>query len=437
VNVARNERFAAARQRERITEGQLAELVVRWVWEHRQREVHMDADHVSRIERGRITWPNSDYRAAFRAVLDAPSDADLGFYSQRKGQATTPRAIDVEGDLLALAGAATIGGLGKVAMSSVSAGLGTPGAPARIGLVDVADLQHVIAGMERADHAAGGRTVVRSVALGQLAWAQDTLRLASFHGADTRAAWMSAVARLGRLAGFMSMDAREHDAARRCFVLSLQIAAEAEDWPGRLNVLSGLARQAVHLGDGPTALRVATLARAGESTASATTRAMLRVLEARAFGVLGRQADAVAAVRQAEDFYEGRQSDQDPPWLWFYDEAQLLGDTGHALYPLALAGADVDAAERLAKAVQLHNPADTRGRTFSLTKLATLQVASEPGPFAYANVREAIAAVAGLRSGRAQDFLAELGRVLRRVDDDQAAELAASISSTLAVVRRA
>lgn len=434
--MAGNESFAAARERLRLTEGQVAELVVQWLWEHRRQHALMDADHVGRIERGLITWPGGNYRAALRAVLNASSDAELGLYSKRTARSPSPRRVDLESDLLALAGAATVGGLSTAATSSVMEGLGTPGVPTKVGQVDVADLHHVIDGMERADHAAGGRTVVRSVALSQLTWAQNTLRRASFRNADIRAAWMSAVARLGRLAGFMSMDAREHDSARRCFVLSLQIAAEAEDWPGRLNVLSGLARQAVHLGDGETALRVATLARAGESAASATTRAMLRVLEARSYGVLGRVDEAVAAVSQAEDLYALRSPEEDPPWLWFYDKAQLLGDTGHALYPLALAGARVDAADRLRQAVELHNPADTRGRTFSLTKLATLQARHEPGATAYANAREAIGAVAGLRSGRAQDFLAELGRVLRRVDDDEARELGGSVSSTLASIRR-
>jgi hypothetical protein len=442
--MARNEKFAAARAAYGLTEAELAERVADWICAQVPAKrpqtpaprPAIDGDHVSRIERGLITWPGREYRAGFRAVLGAAGDTELGFYPHRGRGRAVRASVDVDGQLLALAGAATIGALDDNALASLEHGLVTPPAPARIGRIDVADLHHVIDGMERADHAAGGRTVVRSLALGQLSWAQATLRQTSFPRADVRAAWMAAVARLGRLAGFMSVDAREHPTAKRCFLVALQIAADADDWPSRLNVLSGMVRQAVHLGDGASALKITTLARAGEAEVSATTRAMLRVLEARAYGVLGRTNEAATAVGLAEDLFGQRRPEDDPAWLWFYDEAQLLGDTGHALYPLALAGGNVDAVRRLRLAVDKHKAADTRGRTFSLVKLATLEVRHEPGPAAYETAQQAIIAVAGLRSGRALDYLGDLGRVLRRIGTDEARALAGQVSATLAAVRR-
>jgi hypothetical protein len=348
-----------------------------------------------------------------------------------------PPLADINARFLALTGAATIGALGDTVLASLSDRGQAPDSPARIGHVDVADLHHVIDGMERADHAAGGRTVVRSLAVSQLDWARETLRTASFLKPSARTAWMGAVARLGRLAGFMSVDARDHDEARRCFLIALQIAADAEDWPNRLNVLSGMARQAVHLGDGGTALKISTLARAGEASASPTTRAMMRVLEARAYGVLGRAGEAMSAVRQAEELFAHphRRPEDDPPWLWFYDDAQLHGDTGHALFPLALAGVEVDAVRRLRLAVEEHSTADTRGRTFSLIKLATLEVRQSPGSQAYRRAQEAITATAGLRSGRALDYLSDLRRVLRDTETDEARSLASQVSTTLSAIQ--
>lgn len=434
--MARNEYFARARAARRLTGEQLADKVAARVLVETGRRPAIDADHVSRIERGLITWPGRQYREAFRVVLGACTDAELGFYYRRGVTADRAPHVDIDGQLLAFTGVALVGTMDHSTVAALTNDLGRIPVPPRIGRIDVDDLHRVIDGMERADHAAGGRTVVRSVALQQLAWAQDTLRLASFRTAAIRVAWMAAVARLGRLAGFMSVDARDHNTARRCFLLALDIAGRADDWPARLNVLSGMARQAVHLGDGRTALQIATLARAGESSASTTTRAMLRVLEARAHGVLGHTDAATTAVEQAESLYQGRRPADDPPWLWFYDEAQLLGDTGHALYPLALSGVDVDAARRLREAVELHNEADNRGRVFSLVKLATLQSRHEPGAVAYATAAEATTAVAALRSGRAFDYLGDLGRTLRRVGTDQACALAATISATLKAVRR-
>jgi hypothetical protein len=122
--------------------------------------------------------------------------------------------------------------------------------------------------------------------------------------------------------------------------------------------------------------------------------------------------------------------------LWFYDEAQLLGDTGHALYPLALGGRDVDAVRRLRLAVGFHNAEDPRGRAFSLTKLATLEIRFEPGSGAFGTAEEAIAAVTDLRSGRAPDYLNDLGRALRGAGDDEARVLAAKVSEVLRSARR-
>jgi hypothetical protein len=39
----------------------------------------VDAHYVGRLERGKRRWPSDPYRAAFRAVLGAATDAELGF----------------------------------------------------------------------------------------------------------------------------------------------------------------------------------------------------------------------------------------------------------------------------------------------------------------------------------------------------------------------
>jgi hypothetical protein len=84
------------------------------------------------------------------------------------------------------------------------------------------------------------------------------------------------------------------------------------------------------------------------------------------------------------------------------------------LFPLALAGVEVDATRRLRQAVMTHTAADARGRTFSLIKLATLESGENPGPEAWATARQAVAAATGLRSGRALDCRGDLAKVLRQ-----------------------
>jgi len=66
-----------------ITEGQVAEEVAKLVTVQTGRELAIDANYVSKLERGVITWPNRAYRDAFRTFYGAANDAELGFYPSR------------------------------------------------------------------------------------------------------------------------------------------------------------------------------------------------------------------------------------------------------------------------------------------------------------------------------------------------------------------
>lgn len=74
----RSRRLAAC-----ITESQVAEEVARLVVAQTGRDMSIDGNYVSKLERGVITWPNRAYREAFRTFFNAMSDAELGFYSSR------------------------------------------------------------------------------------------------------------------------------------------------------------------------------------------------------------------------------------------------------------------------------------------------------------------------------------------------------------------
>ena len=78
-----NRLLSAARRARRLTQQQLAEAVAAAHWRLFEQEAAIDADHVSKLERGLITWPNKRYRDAFRAVLGTACDAELGFYHHR------------------------------------------------------------------------------------------------------------------------------------------------------------------------------------------------------------------------------------------------------------------------------------------------------------------------------------------------------------------
>jgi hypothetical protein len=65
------------------TESQVAEEVAQLVTAQTGRDLAIDGNYVSKLERGVITWPNRAYRQAFRTLFNAVSDAELGFYPSR------------------------------------------------------------------------------------------------------------------------------------------------------------------------------------------------------------------------------------------------------------------------------------------------------------------------------------------------------------------
>jgi transcriptional regulator with XRE-family HTH domain len=63
----------------RLSRAELAELVNAWLAGNTMRAGALDESAIARLEQGRVRWPNRDYRAAFRAVLGAETDEQLGF----------------------------------------------------------------------------------------------------------------------------------------------------------------------------------------------------------------------------------------------------------------------------------------------------------------------------------------------------------------------
>lgn len=77
-NKLRTKRLAAG-----LTESQLAEAVAKLVSAETGHAAALDGNYVSKLERGKITWPNSVYRRALRELFDAATDAELGFFATR------------------------------------------------------------------------------------------------------------------------------------------------------------------------------------------------------------------------------------------------------------------------------------------------------------------------------------------------------------------
>jgi hypothetical protein len=63
---------------------ELADAVNAYIWREHNIEERLDANDIGKLERGEHRWPGARRREAFRAVLHASTDAQLGFYITRR-----------------------------------------------------------------------------------------------------------------------------------------------------------------------------------------------------------------------------------------------------------------------------------------------------------------------------------------------------------------
>lgn len=278
--------------------------------------------------------------------------------------------------------------------------------PSTVGLTEIEQVRTAAREFSSWDHTYGGG-LVREAVSAQLRYAVTLL--GSSCAEKHRQELHSAVGFLGHTAGFMAFDAYAHTDARSMFQLGLTCAEEVGDWHLRGKVLSSMARQAIWCGHPDDGLTFIELAMVRADRLTATERAMLHSARARALAKLHRPDEAVRAVGQADDEFAHASPHNDPPWMAYYDAAQHSGDTGHALFDVALDGRFVsEARHRLEAAVSGHSAAFVRSRAISGIKLASLTMATgDPGE-AVAFGRSALADAGRLRSRRAADDLREL-----------------------------
>ncbi len=258
------------------------------------------------------------------------------------------------------------------------------------------------------DHTYGGG-LVRAAVTAQLRYSAELLKI---HCVERlRGELHSAVGFLGHTSGFMAFDAYAHEDARRMFRFALACAEECGDWHLRAKVLSSMARQAIWCGDPDSGLTLVELALVRADRLTPTERAMLLSARARAQAKLGLTQQTVTTVGAADEEFGNASPANDPVWMRYYDDAQHAGDTGHALFDLAINREFVsEATARLATAVAGHTDTYARSRAISATKLASLTMVTGDPVEAAAIGRRAVADAGTVRSRRAADDLRELDR---------------------------
>ncbi|MGH3351571.1 MAG: helix-turn-helix domain-containing protein [Nocardioides sp.] len=415
-----NTALIALRKSRGLTQGDLADEMSR-----REGGI-ISADYVSKLERGVITWPQTPQRrAVLREIFGVMADADLGFYNSRvQEQPVAAAAVGLsipDGAETDLVRRATLGMLGLDGLLTVPDPL-----PRTVSAEDVTDLAALIEALDHNDHVRGG-SHVRAAISAQVRLGVDTLKTASFASPAVRRDWQVELSRGARLAAWSSFDAGHHDYAFRHFMVAQQLAAAGEDDAQRADVLAGMVRQAVYVGKLDKATTYVGLSElvAGTSV-TATTRAMLSAVKARAFAAQGRYSETMRAIEEAELWHAQRRPEDDPPHLWFYDVAQLAGDVGHALAYLGMTHEPIagEAAARLSQAIAEHTEADVRGRMLSTGTLLQLRLRWSPQD-AVTEIAAAADDLVAVRSARTHNNLRSFAGTLKGLPDVRGAVLLA------------
>lgn len=291
-----------------LTQGELAELVCRHIERATGRAAAVDAQAVSRMECGEISWPRGATRAALMAVLEVETPYALGLHPKRtrrdgeKDEATKRR------DFLALAG---IGA--TVTLTDI---------PGRIGNADIAEMRDRFARLVDVDSYLGGADTFR-VYYAELARTEHTLSRASY-SLGTQRELTALAAEQGQQAGWAAFDAGFTDTAVDLFEYSRRAANEAASKELAANAFVHIA----YASSTEDAVRAADSACAAiGADAPPKARALLQSRRAWSLATAGDRDGAARALETARDALQDNDTDA-PPWCAWVDHSELDIMTG-------------------------------------------------------------------------------------------------------------
>ncbi|MCA1670796.1 MAG: hypothetical protein LC799_00855 [Actinobacteria bacterium] len=290
-----------------------------------------------------------------------------------------------------------------------------------IGAADVEFIEQTTAAFARQDFAHGSG-LSRDAAVEQVRAVLPLLNAQV--DSELRPRLMLATAQLAMMAGWMSFECTQQDAARRLWMIGLDLARHSEHPRGAdlsAFLLYDMALQAVHLDRPQEALH---LVRIGENAAavggypvSASTTGSLAGIRARAHAAEGDSAACDRALGQAEEHFAAMDPATTPPWGEHVSKGGgMSAFHGSAHYALALPGRDSRAAERAV--ALLHHGVDHFGPDYArlrgryLPNLAGAHALAGDRDTAVTIGHQAVDAIRGLSSPRAYDHLRTLHTVL-------------------------
>ncbi|MFF6834838.1 tetratricopeptide repeat protein [Streptomyces sp. NPDC012438] len=200
----------------------------------------------------------------------------------------------------------------------------------RIGTADVRAVAAMTERISDLDDQFGGRTARPMAAAFLVNTAAPYLRAEAPD--DVRKAMTGAVSDLCYLTGYMAVDEGLHGLAQRYYLKALELAGAAEDHLAFCTTLRGMSVQAVDLGHGAEAMRLADAAAAASPQAGPRMRAFLAGQQAHAAAQTGARAAARTYLKEAEVAMEKAESQSKA--FGSYDPSSLLYHTSQVRFEL-------------------------------------------------------------------------------------------------------
>ncbi|UWE10821.1 sporulation protein [Actinacidiphila bryophytorum] len=148
-------------------------------------------------------------------------------------------------------------------------------------------------------------------------------------------ALFAAAAEIAEVLGWTAYDIGDHALAHRYFVSGLRLTQVIDDRLLGSTILANMSHQANYLGQTARAARLARAALEGcRDQATPRANAIFAAHEARALSSAQDVAGASRAMNEAERFFERAGTAEDPDYLAYVDEAEIIGEFSHCFRDL-------------------------------------------------------------------------------------------------------
>ncbi|MEU9609876.1 tetratricopeptide repeat protein [Streptomyces sp. NPDC048057] len=226
---------------------------------------------------------------------------------------------------------------------------------------------------------------------------------------EIRKAMMSAAAFLCYLTGWMAVDEGAQGTAQKYYVKGLELAGASGDHMAYCHILRGISVQAVDLGHGSMAVRLADAASATSPQTGPRVRAFMTGQQAHSFAVAGDRSEALRCIREAERSMN--QAESTSQTFGGYDPATLAYHESQVRYALGDVKGSVDS---LKSHFRLRDPDDTRRSALRFSSmLAERQLELGLLDVACQTWRQVLDEYPSVRSGKVDRHVASIPRLLQ------------------------